>query len=249
MVKGEATMSEHTFDDRDMTGYFLPEDSQVLLKQLSGHLRLLARLAQPRMANETEAGAPLADTAELADRLDQLAEQLDLVLKDVSWLERSPSHPASRDPLAKTAEEHDEALGQDTGEGDDPSRRAYRAQADDLRFVFGVTLDQYDRLRLLVASIKAFGDAVFADASADFAAGTLSMLGFTIFDRAVEVDDLLGEIDAQTLEQGTRLRVEEPRAAYGVQVPSDRAPMACAGLATAYLSLAHGPSLGGVLVH
>jgi hypothetical protein len=248
MVKGEATMSEHTFDDKDM-GYFLPEDSQLLLTQIKNHIHFLARLAQPRIADETQDWAPEVGMSELMFCLDQLAEQLELVLKDVSWLERSPSHPTSRDPLAKTDEEHDETIGQDTGEGDDTSRRAYRAQADDLRPVFGVTLDQYDRLRLLVASIKAFGDAVFADASADFAAGTLSMLGFTIFDRAVEVDDILGEIDAQTLEQGTRLRVEEPRAAYGVQVPSDRAPMACAGLATAYPLLAHGPSLGGALVH
>ncbi len=244
-------MSTRAFDDREMTGYLLPEDGQRLLKRLSSHIRFLARLAQPRIADETTEWAPVVGMAEWVSCLDQMAEQLELVLKEVSCLERSPSVQASRATLATTEEKDDEKIGRDTDEEDGASKRTHRAEANDQPPVLGVTLDQYDELRLLVASIKAFGDAVFADASADFAAGTLSMLGFTIFDRAVEMDDILKEIDARPLAQGTRLRfaVEEPRAAYGVEAPREVGQVPWTGAASASASVVYGPLLGGASVH
>ncbi len=231
-------MSEHTFDDKDMTGYFLPGDSQLLLKQLSSHVRFLARLAQPRLPDETQQGAPVMGVAEWMFCLDQLAEQLDVVLQALSW-------PARRVTEREAADAPQTAVGANAEEADDaiPAIRG--------GFVFGVTLDQIDMLNRLVERIKAYGDAVSADGMADFAEGTLTMLGHTIFDKAVEVDEVLVEIEAQQMPQGTRLRfaVEEPRAAYGVEVPSEGAPVRCAEPAMGYPLLAYGRSLGGLSVH
>jgi hypothetical protein len=218
MVKGEATMSEHAFDDKDMTGYYLPEDSQRLLTQIRHHIHFLARLATPRMADETRETVPAVGMAELRFCLEQLTEQLDLVLKAASKLERLQSPLEPRDTLEVDGVEDDEAISDDLDEDGDAPAHTYAMQADDERLVLGVTLDQFDKLKLLVASIKAFGDAVFADASADFAKGTLSMLGYTIFDRAVEVDDILADIDAQALPQPpVRHSVKEAPAVYGAQ--------------------------------
>jgi hypothetical protein len=239
MVKGEATMVEHAMEDEDMTGYFLPEDSQLLLKQLSSHIRFLARLAQPRIADETKEWAPVVGMAELMFCLDQLAEQLELVLKDVSWLEQPSRAQAASDTPQASA---------DTA---DAPEVAYAASAGGKRLVFGVTLEQIDKLNRLISGIKAYGDAVFADGMADFAEGTLAMLGYTIFDQAIEVNDILNEINTQRLGQGAggRSAVEEPRAAYGVQMPSEKERLPGAVAATASLPLAFGPSLGGVSLH
>jgi hypothetical protein len=209
-------MSEHAFDDRDMTGYYLPEDSQRLLTQIKHHIHFLARLATPRRADEAKEAVPAVGMTELMFCLEQLAGQLDLVLKAASQPERPQSPQARHDTLEADGEEDDEAISDDLdGEGD---AHSYPMQAGDEPLVLGVTLDQFDKLKLLVASIKAFGDAVFADATADFAKGTLSMLGYTIFDRAVEVDDILSDIDAQTLPQPPgRYSVREAPAVYGVQ--------------------------------
>jgi hypothetical protein len=112
-------------------------------------------------------------------------------------------------------------------------------------------MDQFDKLSLLVQGIKAYGDAVSAEGRADFAEGTLTMLGHTIFDRAVEVDEILGEIDMQTLEPGARSRfaVEEPRAAYGVEVPREVGQVPWTGAAAASASVIYGPLLVGASVH
>jgi hypothetical protein len=242
MVKGEATMVEHTFDNQDMTGYFLPGDSQLLLKQLSNHIRFLARLAQPRLPDETQQGAPVMGVAEWMFCLDQLAEQLDVVLQALSW-------PARRVKEREAADAPQTAVGANADADADAADDAMPAIRGG--FVFGVTLDQIDTLNRLVERIKAYGDAVSADGMADFAEGTLTMLGHTIFDKAVEVDEVLVEIEAQQMPQGTRLRfaVEEPRAAYGVEVPSQRAPMRCAEPAMGYPLRAYGSSMGGLLVH
>ncbi|WDS37925.1 hypothetical protein [Pseudoxanthomonas sp.] len=205
-------MSEHTFDDKDM-GYFLPEDSQLLLTQIKNHIHFLARLAQPRIADETKEWAPAVGMAELMFCLDQLAEQLDLVLKDVSLLKQPQPAKRSHDTPKAAEAMADEEADQGAGVVED----AYAGEAEDQRFVSGVTLDQIDKLNLLISCIKAYSDAVFADGMADFAEGSLSMLGYTIFDRAVEVDEIVKEIDAQSLKKGVhRLAVEEARPAYMV---------------------------------
>lgn len=210
-------MSEHAYDDKDMTGYYLPDDSQQLLAQIRHHIHFLARLATLRTPDKAREAAPAMDMAELKFCMDQLVGQLDLVIKAASKLERPQSQQSPADTL-EAYDDEDEAISDDFDEDGNAPANVYAVQADDEPLVLGVTLDQFDKLKLLVASIKAFGDAVYADATADFAKGTLSMLGYTIFDRAEEVDDILSEIDAQALLQGpARHAVKEAQATYGSQ--------------------------------
>lgn len=231
-------MSEHAFDDMDM-GYFLPEDSQLLLTQVRDHARFLARLARPRIADETREQAPEVHMGELMFCLDQLAEQLDMVLQEVAW-------PAQRKPTQEATEAAQDAV--DVSEADDADPPA---QAESGPFVFGVTMEQLDQLNLLVERITAYGDAVSADDMADFAPGTLSVLGHTIFDRANELDEIVTEINAQPLEPGARPRfsVKETPPAYCAQAPCevDQAPRAVPALATPLQ--AYSPRPGGLHLH
>ncbi|WCE05834.1 hypothetical protein [Pseudoxanthomonas sp. JBR18] len=230
MVKGEAAMTEQTFDDQD-AGDFLRENSGLLLKQVRNHIHFLARLAQSNAMGGTQDVAPDVGMAEVLSCLDQLSEQLDLLLKDVTAYGRR-GHPQMAD-LADVIAAHSDASGEDEEDdeeeasspdhpGDEerddvpasPARHDTYAQ----RLVFGVTLAQIDTLQQLIAGIKAYADAVFADGMADFAPGTLATLGSTIFDRANDVSEILREINAQSLQQGRAgFAVEETAPAYLVQ--------------------------------
>ncbi|MDL5364603.1 hypothetical protein QSH18_03190 [Xanthomonas sp. NCPPB 2654] len=66
-------------------GYYLPEEAQYRLQQLRDHMRFLARLAQPRTVDEGREAAPKVRAGELAICMELLAEQVDLVLREVSW--------------------------------------------------------------------------------------------------------------------------------------------------------------------
>lgn len=221
-------MSERTFDDTDM-GYFLPEDSQLLLTQIKNHIHFLARLAQPRIAGESREQAPEVGMAELMFCLDQLAEQLELVLEDVSWLSR-PSVPqeatleTSQATLSEgegEEEEIDDELADRPDEVVKPAAMPYATpNGATPRMVFGITLEQIDALNLLVNRIMAYGDAVSADDMADFAPGTLAVLGHTIFDRANELNEVVTAINVQLLESdGSSGSVKEPAATYAVCPP------------------------------
>lgn len=66
-------------------GYYLPEEAQYRLQQLRDHMRFLARLAQPRTLDEEREAAPKVRAGELAVCMELLAEQMDMVLREVSW--------------------------------------------------------------------------------------------------------------------------------------------------------------------
>ncbi len=228
-------MVEHTFDDQDMTGYFLPKGSQRLLAQVCSHVRFLARLGQPHGADQPQDAATEVSRSDWTFCLEQLAEQLDQVLKAVS----------RRIPARDTAEAPDEADDEDDEAG------AASAQAEAHGFVYGVTLEQIDQLNLLIPAIIACGDAVSADDMADFAEGTLTMLGHAIFDKATEVAELLDEVQAQRLERGARIRfsVEETPPAYCIRMPSEADHAARAAPARAYPLEARSPRPGGLQLH
>lgn len=58
---------------------------------------------------------------------------------------------------------------------------------------------------------------MFAEQAADYAEGSVSMLGFAIFNQASEMADLLTEIAAQPLAPGSGpASVREVRLTYGV---------------------------------
>lgn len=188
-------MSRHESDDREGLSYLLPEDSQFRLARLSDHIKFLARLAQPRTADESLEYVPEVRMGELAFCLEVLAEQLDLVLGEVSW-------PAQ--PVATAV-----APEQDVGSADRP-------EANTSRFTFGVTLDQIDALDRLVRTISAHGDVVAASGMAARADHALLLLGQAIHDGATAVHDLLDQVEAQRLERGPGRRsgVAEERGLY-----------------------------------
>jgi hypothetical protein len=76
------------------SGYFLPEESQFRLVRLGEFITFLARLAQPRSVAEEREAAPKVRAGELAVCMELLAEQLDMVLREVSW----PAQPQSPSP-------------------------------------------------------------------------------------------------------------------------------------------------------
>lgn len=200
-------MSRHESDDREGLGYLLPEDGQLRLARLSDHIRLLARLAQSRITHASLEHAPEVSLGELTFCLEALADQLDLVLDEVSWpaLGTATADAPERDI---TSAARPEATDTDTG-----------------RFLFGVTLDQIDTLGRLIRTISAYGDVVSSSDMPDLAEHTLPMLGYAIFDDAAAVRDILAQVEQQRLGQAPHRRpgVGEERGVYAVGLVSPAA--------------------------
>ncbi|MBN6149357.1 hypothetical protein JR065_03325 [Xanthomonas sp. AmX2] len=95
-------MSDYSVDDLEMPGYFLPEESQFRLARLANQLNFLARLARPRTPAEEQAATPEIRMGELAFCMELLAEQVNLVLREVSWPARRQSPYSSQDHGADT---------------------------------------------------------------------------------------------------------------------------------------------------
>lgn len=191
-------MSTFDSDDQEMTGYVLPEDSQLRLKKLHEYVEFLSHLAQPRIADEGQEYLPEIRVGEVAICLELLAEQMGLVLDDISW-------PASRCERAAAA-------------GADAVPEAREEVPDDAsgRYIFGVTLEQVDTLNRLIDMIAAHGDVVTASDDAEWADHTLSMLGQAIFGDARAVREIVRQVESQRLGQarGSQTGVGEERAVY-----------------------------------
>ena len=78
-------MSKSDANDLDTTGYFLPEDSQFRLKKLRQHVEFMSHLAQPWTLDKAREEEPEFCASEVAVCLELLAEQIELVLDEVSW--------------------------------------------------------------------------------------------------------------------------------------------------------------------
>lgn len=191
-------MSEFDSDDLETTGYFLPEDSQLRLKKLREYVEFLFHLAQPRRPDEDQEFTAEIRVGEVAICLERLAEQVEMVLDDISW-------PACRSErkAAPEAEAGPEA-------GEEVSNEA------DGRYLFGVTLDQIDMLHRLTSMIWAHGDVVIASDEAEFAKHTLSLLGDAIFNDAMTVRDIIRQVESQRLgkARGLQAGLEEEQVAY-----------------------------------
>ncbi|MBD9369239.1 hypothetical protein [Xanthomonas sp. XNM01] len=198
-------MSTYASNGLDGLHYVLPEDSQLRLQRVRDHVRFLAQLAEPRSADEGPDSAPEIRMGELTSCLELLGDHLDRVLQEVSW----PSRPAAAADAADTSDE-DATDVTDNASPDAPD-------TDTAHLTFGVTLDQIDTLNRLIETITAHGDVVAATDMAEFADGTLSVVGHAIFDAAGEVREVLDEVNAQRLGPATGLpsRVREARAGYG----------------------------------
>lgn len=96
-------MSNRETNDPGMTGYLLPEDSHFRLKKLHEHMVFLSQLAQPRTYDEESTGwGPQISGGELAVCLEQLADQAERVLGEVTW-------PARQVARRKPSQAGDEA--------------------------------------------------------------------------------------------------------------------------------------------
>jgi uncharacterized protein YaiI (UPF0178 family) len=85
------------------------------------------------------------------------------------------------------------------------------------RFAFGVTTEQFDTLDRLVQTVSAQGDVVVTSDAAEFADGTLPMVGHAIFDAAQALGRILDQVEAQTLwKSARRSGLAEERAIYVV---------------------------------
>jgi hypothetical protein len=191
-------MSTFDSDDLETMGYFMPEDSQLRLKKLREYVEFLSRIAQPRTADVKQEWIPEINVGEVAICLELLAEQMGLVLDEISW-------PAYRS-------ESEAALGVDA----EPEAAEEVPGNAGERYIFGMTLEQVDTLNRLIDMISAHGDVVIASHEAEFADHTLSLLGDAIFNDARTVREIIRQVESQRLGQahGSQTHVGEERATY-----------------------------------
>lgn len=176
-----------------MPGDGLPEDGRIRLKKLRDRVGVLSRLAQPRTCGEARERMHEVRAEEFAVCLEWVAEQVDLVLQELS-------SSASRQADGR-------AIERDGSRPTEPER----PDATDARFAFGVTLDQIDALDRVVRTISAHGDVVAAGQALELAGHTLPLIGQAICDGATAVRSILDEVEAQRL----RRRTARPRTGVG----------------------------------
>ena len=181
-------MSTFDSDDRETMGYFLPEDSQLRLQKLREYAEFLSHIAQPRTPDVQQEWIPEIHVGQVAICLELLAEQVGLVLNDLSF-------PAYRS-------ESDAAAMPDDADG---------------RYLFGMTLEQVDTLNQLIDMIVAHGDVVTASHDAELADHTLSLLGHAIFSDARAVREIIRQLESQQLNpRNSQPGVSEEQGVYHV---------------------------------
>ncbi len=202
-------MSTFDSDDLETMGYFLPEDSQLRLKKLQEYAEFLSHLAQPRTADEEQEWIPEIRAGEVAICLELLAEQVGLVLDEMSW----PAYRSER-AAAPGADAEPEAAEEVPGDAGS-------------RYRFGMTMEQIDTLNRLIDMIVAHGDVVIASHEAEFADHTLSLLGDAIFNDARTVREIIRQVESQRLGQalGSQTGVGEERALYLIDCGRARLPV------------------------
>ena len=212
-------MSKFDSDDLETTGYFLPEDSQLRLKQLREYVGFLSNLARPRRPDEDQEWYAEIRPGEVAICLELLEEQIAQVLAELSWPAERGERAAAPEAKAELDAEPKAAAVTTAADTDDTEPEFGGSAMNDAgeRYVSGVTLDQIDELARLGDDLRAHGDVVVATDQADFADVTLSIMGDAILEHAERLQDLIREVDcAQRLDEphGTKPGVREERASY-----------------------------------
>jgi hypothetical protein len=212
-------MSTFDSDDLETTGYFLPEDSQLRLKQLREYVGFLTNLARPRRPDEDREWFSEIRPGEVAICLELLEEQIGQVLEELSW-------PAERGERAAAREADAEAEA--CAEAADPDIAEPVRDEAGKRFLFGVTLDQFDGIDRLLDSLRALGNVVTCSDHAELSDATLSIMGDAIVRDVMKLRDIIGDVNAQGLEpqRGTKPGVREEQATYlalPARLPTDGA--------------------------
>ncbi|KAF1720647.1 XAC0095 family protein [Pseudoxanthomonas wuyuanensis] len=207
-------MSKFDSNDKDIPGYFLPEDSQFRLKKLRDYTEFLSRLTQPRTSDEAGKGTPEVRMGELSVCLALLSEQVDLVLEELSRPVQRKAKMKAEEAVAEEEDEDEEDEDEDEDNASEKMQQISVAVAE--RYSFGVTLGQIDSLDLLIQTISAHGDVVAGSHEAEFADHTLPRIGQAIYDGVEAVRAILDEVEDQPLGPSRRPlnRVGETRATY-----------------------------------
>jgi hypothetical protein len=202
-------MSTIESNDLATMGYFLPEDSQLRLKQLREYVEFLANLARPRRPDEGMECFAEIRPGEVAICMELLEEQVAQVLGELSW-------PAKRGETVAA------------GEADAESKACTQAAKSDVteplmdeagnRLLVGVSLDQIDEINLLLSSLRALGNVVTCSDHAELSDVTLSIMGDAIVRDVEKLRDIMRDVQGQTLKplRTTEPGVREEWAAYGV---------------------------------
>jgi len=200
-----------TIDTNDLgtTGYFLPEDSQLRLKQLREYMGFLTNLARPRRPDEDREWYSEIRPGEVAICMELLEEQIAQVLDELSWPaergERAAAGEADADAKARTRAAQPEVAGPLMDEAGN-------------RLLAGVTLDQIDKIDRLLDSLRALGNVVTCSDHAELSDVTLSIMGDAIVRDVEKLRDILRDVQGQKLEplRATKPGVREEWATYGV---------------------------------
>jgi hypothetical protein len=206
-------MSTIESDDLGTTGYFLPEDSQLRLKQLREYVGFLTNLARPRRPDEDREWYSEIRPGEVAICMELLEEQIGQVLDELSWPaergERAAAPKVDADAEAE-AEACTQAATPNTAE-------PLRDEAGN-RLLFGVTLDQFDKIGRLLDSLRALGNVVTCSDHAELSDVTLSIMGDAIVRDVEELRDIMSDVQGRKLGplHATKPGVREEWAIYGV---------------------------------
>jgi len=150
-------MSTFDSDDLEVTGYFLPEDSQLRLKQLREYVTFLANLARPRRPDEDQEWTAEIRVGEVAICLELMAEQIEIVLDELSWPAKRGERAAA--PEVKAESEVEPKLAAATAAADtDDAKPDLAADEPGDPYVAGVTLGQIDELARLGDILRAHGE-------------------------------------------------------------------------------------------
>jgi hypothetical protein len=192
-------MSTIDSEDRNVTGYFLPEDTQLRLKQLREYVGFLTNLARPRRPDEDSECYNEIRPGEVAICFELIEEQIGLVLDELSYPAERGERVATPETAADTETEAEEAdEGVEAPDVAEPS-----ANEAPRRYVAGVTLAQVDEMNLLLGSLHALGNVVVCSDQAELSAATLTVMGDAIYR---DVGVLRGIVDDIYYEQ----RLEPP---------------------------------------
>jgi hypothetical protein len=207
-------MSTFDSDDLETTGYFLPEDSQLRLKQLREYVGFLTNLARPRRPDEDREWFSEIRPGEVAICLELLEEQIGQVLDELSWPAERGERAAPKADAEAEAEEEEEAEACTQAAEPDAAEPVMDEAGN--RFLFGVTLDQVEEINLLLSSLRALGNVVTCSDHAELSDVTLSIMGDAIVRDVEKLRDINRDVNAQELKppHGTKPGVREERAAY-----------------------------------
>ena len=192
-------MSTIDSEDRNITGYFLPEDTQLRLKQLREYVGFLTNLARPRRPDEDSECYNEIRPGEVAICFELIEEQIGLVLDELSW----PGERGETAEAPKAAADTETEAEPADAEAEAPYVAEPGSNEASIRYVAGVTLSQIDDMNLLLGSLHALGNVVVCSDQAELSAATLTVMGDAIYR---DVGVLRGIVDNIYYEQ----RLEPP---------------------------------------